>query len=54
MLEITLLRQRALFSRARGNDVAYRDLASRYRAMAESLGFQGHVAWAEALISSEA
>jgi class 3 adenylate cyclase len=51
---ITLLRLRALIAHARGNDVAYRDLASRYRAMAESLGFEGHVAWAEALISSEA
>jgi len=23
---------------------------SRYRAMAESLGFEGHIAWAEAMI----
>ena len=49
MLEITLLRLRALLARARGDDVAYRDLASRYRAMAESLGFEGHIAWAEAM-----
>ena len=28
---------------------AYRDLVSRYRAMAESLGFEGHIAWAEAM-----
>jgi hypothetical protein len=49
MLEITLLRLRALLSRARGDDVAYRELVSRYRAMAESLGFQGHIAWAEAM-----
>jgi hypothetical protein len=48
--EITLLRLRALLSRARGDDVAYRDLVSRYRAMAESLGFEGHIAWAEAMI----
>jgi hypothetical protein len=46
--EITLLRLRALLSRARGDDVAYRDLASRYRAMAQSLDFEGHMAWAEA------
>ncbi len=26
------------------------DLVSRYRAMAESLGFEGHIAWAEAMI----
>jgi hypothetical protein len=36
--------------RARGNKVAYRDLVSRYRAMAKSLGFEGHIAWAEAMI----
>ena len=50
MLEITLLRQRALISRARGDHVAQRDLVRRYRAMAESLGFEGHIAWAEALV----
>jgi class 3 adenylate cyclase len=49
--EITLLRLRALLSRARGDDVAYRDLANRYRAMAESLGFEGHIAWAVAMIA---
>ena len=46
MREITLLRLRALLARARGDHVAYRDLASRYRAMAESLGFEGHMQWA--------
>jgi hypothetical protein len=49
-VEITLLRLRALLARASGDDVAYRDLASRYRAMAESLGFEGHMAWAAAMI----
>ena len=53
ILEITLLRLRALLARARGDDVAYRDLASRYRAMAESLGFEGHIAWAEAMIEGK-
>ncbi len=48
MREITLLRLRALLARARGDDVAYRDLTIRYRATAESLGFEGHIAWAEA------
>jgi hypothetical protein len=48
--EITLLRLRTLLARARGDDVVYRDLVSRYRAMAESLGFEGHIAWAEAMI----
>ena len=50
MREITLLRLRALLARARGDDVAYRDLVNRYRAMAESLGFEGHIDWAKALI----
>ena len=48
--EIWLLRLRALLARARGDDVAYRDLVSRYRAMAESLGFEGHIDWAKAMI----
>ena len=49
MRDIWLLRMRALLARARGDDVAYRDLVSRYRAMAESLGFEGHIDWAEAM-----
>ena len=49
VLEITLLRLRALLALARGDDVAYRNLVSRYREMAESLGFEGHIAWAEAM-----
>ena len=49
MREITLLRLRALLTRVRGDNVAHRDLVSRYRAMAESLGFEGHIAWAEAM-----
>jgi class 3 adenylate cyclase len=49
MLDITLLRLRALLARAHGDDVAYWDLVGRYRAMAESLGFEGHIAWAQAM-----
>jgi hypothetical protein len=49
MRDIWLLRLRALLARAHGDDVAYRDLVSRYRAMAKSLGFEGHIAWAEAM-----
>jgi class 3 adenylate cyclase len=45
--DIWLLRLRALLARARSDDDAYRDLVSRYRAMAESFGFEGHIAWAE-------
>ena len=50
MRQITLLRLRTLLARARGDNIAYRDLLSRYRAMAESLDFEGHIAWAKALI----
>jgi hypothetical protein len=49
MREMTLLRLRALLARARGDDVGYRDYRDRYRAMAESLGFEGHMQWAEAM-----
>src|SRR6476659_2114564 len=49
MCEITLLRLRALLTRANGDDTAYRDYRDRYRAMAKSLGFEGHMAWAEAM-----
>jgi hypothetical protein len=48
--DIWLLRLRALLSRARGDDVAYRDLADRYRRMAADLGFEGHMAMAEAMV----
>jgi len=46
---ITLLRLRALLLRPLGDEVVYRELTGRYRAMAISLGFEGHIAWAEAL-----
>jgi len=48
--EITLLRLRALLAQARGDDFVYRDLVGRYHAAAESLGLEGHIAWAEAMI----
>ena len=48
--DIWLLRLRTLLARTRGDEVAYRDLVNRYRAMAETLGFEGHIAWAEAMI----
>ena len=47
--EITLLRLRALLARARGDQAGYRDLRDRYRMMANDLGFEGHMAWAEAM-----
>jgi hypothetical protein len=49
MLDITLLRLRALTARAHSDDAAYEDLVTRYRATAKSLGFEGHIAWAEAM-----
>ena len=47
--EIWLLRLRALLARARGDEDAYRDYRDQYRAMANLLGYEGHVAWAEAM-----
>jgi adenylate cyclase len=47
--EIFLLRLRALLARAHGDDAAYREFADRYRVMATSLGFEGHMKWAEAM-----
>jgi adenylate cyclase len=45
--DVWLLRLRALLARARGDETAYRDLRDRYRDMATSLGFEGHMQWAE-------
>ncbi len=47
--EINLLRLRALVARARGQGARYLDLRDRYRAMARSLEFDGHIAWAGAM-----
>jgi class 3 adenylate cyclase len=47
--DIWLLRLRALLAQAHGDDTAYRDYRDRYRDMAASLGFEGHIAWAEAM-----
>ena len=47
--DMWLLRLRALLARSCGDDVVYRDFLGRYRAMAESLGYEGHIAWAEAM-----
>ena len=48
--EIWLQRLRALLARARGDEAAYREYRDRYRAMATSLGFEGHMKWAEAML----
>jgi hypothetical protein len=47
--EVWLLRLRALLARARGDEVTYREFRDRYRDMASSLGFEGHMEWAEAM-----
>jgi hypothetical protein len=47
--DIWLLRLRALLAQAHGDAVAYADFRDRYRDMARTLGFEGHIAWAEAM-----
>jgi hypothetical protein len=47
--DILLLRLRALLARAHGDATAYAQLRDRYRDMARTLGFEGHIAWAEAM-----
>jgi hypothetical protein len=47
--EIWLLRLRALLARAHGDAEGYTDLRDRYRDMAKTLGFEGHIEWAEAM-----
>jgi hypothetical protein len=47
--DILLLRLRALLARAFGDDARYREYRDRYRDMAKTLGFEGHIAWAEAM-----
>jgi adenylate cyclase len=45
--DVWLLRLRALLNKAHDDEAAYRDYRDRYRAMATSLGFEGHMQWAE-------
>jgi adenylate cyclase len=47
--DVWLLRMRALLARARGDETGYRELRDRYREMATSLGFEGHMQWAAAM-----
>ena len=47
--DIWLLRLRALLARAHGDAAAYANFRDRYRDMAKTLGFEGHIAWAEAM-----
>jgi class 3 adenylate cyclase len=47
--DIWLLWMRALLARVHGDAAVYAHLRDRYRDMATSLGFEGHIAWAEAM-----
>ena len=48
--DIWLLRLRALLAQTHGTmPRLMRDLRDRYRDMARSLGFEGHMKWAEAM-----
>jgi adenylate cyclase len=49
LYDIWLQRMRALLARAQGDDATYSDCRDRYRNMAAELGFDGHMAWAEAM-----
>ena len=47
--DFLIARLRALRARAVGDEAAYRDYRDRYRAIATSFGFEGHMKWAEAM-----
>jgi hypothetical protein len=47
--DIWLLRLRALLARAHRDDTAHVCLRARYRDMAKTLGYEGHITWAEAM-----
>jgi adenylate cyclase len=49
IFDVLVLRLRALLARAQGDESPYRDLVNRYRAIAESLGYEGHIAMAAAM-----
>ncbi len=47
--DILVLRLRALLARAHGDVAAYTELRDRYRDNATSLGYEGHIVWANAM-----
>ena len=49
LFEVPLLRLRALMARARGDAATYAQFRDRYRDMAKTLGFEGHIALAETM-----
>ncbi len=53
MRDAWLLRVRALVAQARGDAAAYAHFRDRYRNLAESLGYEGHIDFAKAMIEGE-
>lgn len=49
--EIQLLRMRAMLAKALGNVADHRDCVEHYRAKARSIGYEGHIAIADAMLS---
>jgi hypothetical protein len=49
-LDLWLLLVRTLLLSVHGDENAYRGCRDRYRAMATSLGFEGHMQWAEEML----
>jgi len=49
LFEVPLLRLRALLAQAHGDAATYVQFRDRYRNMAKTLGFEGHIALAEAM-----
>jgi hypothetical protein len=47
--DVWLQRMRALLAQAHGDEARYREHRDRYRDMAKTLGFEGHIALAEAM-----
>ena len=47
--DIWLLRMRALLAGVHGDEARYRELRDQYRRSAKTLGFEGHIDWAEAM-----
>ncbi|MCV7261020.1 ATP-binding protein [Mycobacterium shimoidei] len=48
--ELPLLRLNAMLAEARGDEDRYREFRDRYRARAQSTGFEGHIALAHAMV----
>jgi adenylate cyclase len=49
LFEVPLLRLRALLAQSHGDAATYAQFRDRYRGMAKRLGFEGHIALAEAM-----